>query len=69
MGSTAVRDAILEYQPLLSLHGHIHESRGTQKLGRTVSINPGSSYSDWSLQGIVVDLDGKKVRSMTPVTG
>jgi Icc-related predicted phosphoesterase len=69
VGSTAVRDAILEYQPLLSLHGHIHESRGTQKLGRTVSINPGSSYSDWSLQGIVVDLDGKKVKSMTPVTG
>lgn len=69
VGSTAVRDAILEYQPLLSLHGHIHESRGTQKLGRTVSINPGSSYSDWSLQGVVVDLDGTKVKGFTPVTG
>jgi len=69
VGSTAVRDAILEYQPLLSLHGHIHESRATQKLGRTVSINPGSSYSDWSLQGIVVDLDGAKVKGFTPVTG
>ena len=33
VGSTAVRDAILEYQPLLSLHGHIHESRGMHKLG------------------------------------
>ena len=69
VGSTAVRDAILEYQPLLSLHGHIHESRGTQKLGRTVSINPGSSYSDWALQGVVVDLDDKKVKGFTPVTG
>jgi uncharacterized protein len=69
VGSTAVRDAILRYQPLLSLHGHIHESRGTQKLGRTISINPGSSYSDWSLQGVVVDLDGAKVKGYTPVTG
>jgi uncharacterized protein len=69
VGSTAVRDAILKYQPLLSLHGHIHESRATQKLGRTVSINPGSSYSDWSLQGVIVDLDGAKVKRYVPVTG
>jgi Icc-related predicted phosphoesterase len=69
VGSTAVRDAILTYQPLLSLHGHIHESRGTQKLGRTTSINPGSSYSDWSLQGVIVDLDGDKVARAVPVTG
>jgi uncharacterized protein len=26
VGSQAIRDAILKYQPLLSLHGHIHES-------------------------------------------
>jgi Icc-related predicted phosphoesterase len=69
VGSTAVRDAILEYQPLLSLHGHIHESRGMQKLGRTVCINPGSAYSDWTLQGVVVDIDGKKVKRYTPTTG
>jgi Icc-related predicted phosphoesterase len=69
VGSTAVRDAILEYQPLLSLHGHIHESRGMHKLGRTLSINPGSSYSDWSLQGVIVDLDGAKVKRYVPVTG
>jgi Icc-related predicted phosphoesterase len=69
VGSTAVRDAILEYQPLLSLHGHIHESRNTQKIGRTVSINPGSSYTDWSLQGVIVDLDGPKVKRYVPVTG
>lgn len=69
VGSTAVRDAILAYQPLLSLHGHIHESRSTQRLGRTVSINPGSSYSDWSLQGVIVDLEGAKVARSVPVTG
>jgi Icc-related predicted phosphoesterase len=69
VGSTAVRDAILEYQPLLSLHGHIHESRGMQKLGRTVAINPGSAYSDWALQGVVVDLKGAKVKRYVPTTG
>jgi Icc-related predicted phosphoesterase len=69
VGSTAVRDAILRYQPLLSLHGHIHESRGMQKLGRTVCINPGSSYSDWTLQGVIVDLDDKEVTRYVPTTG
>jgi uncharacterized protein len=69
VGSTAVRDAILNYQPLLSLHGHIHESRGTQKLGRTLAINPGSSYSDWSLQGVIVDLADKTVARQMPTTG
>jgi Icc-related predicted phosphoesterase len=69
VGSTAVRDAILEYQPLLSLHGHIHESRGSQKLGRTLAVNPGSSYSDWTLQGIIVDVDDKRVSRCVPTTG
>lgn len=69
VGSTAVRDAILEYQPLLSLHGHIHESRGMQKLGRTVAINPGSAYSDWTLQGVIVDIDGTEVERYVPTTG
>jgi Icc-related predicted phosphoesterase len=69
VGSTAVREALLQYQPLLSLHGHIHESRGVQKLGRTVVINPGSAYSDWTLQGVIVELDDRKVASYVPTTG
>jgi uncharacterized protein len=69
VGSTAVRDAILEYQPLLSLHGHIHESRGTQTMGRTLAINPGSSYNDWSLQGVIVDLEDQRVVRQMPTTG
>lgn len=59
-GSTAVRDSIELYQPALSLHGHIHEARGTARLGRTLAINPGSSYEEGQLLGAVVDLDGKK---------
>jgi hypothetical protein len=69
VGSTAVRDAILEYQPLLSLHGHIHESKGVQQLGRTMAINPGSVYGDWSLQGVVVDLADRQVSRYTLTTG
>ena len=56
VGSTAVRDSIMEHQPLLSLHGHIHESRGVQKLGRTIAINPGSVYGEGVLLGVVVEL-------------
>jgi uncharacterized protein len=60
VGSTAVRDAILEHQPLLSVHGHIHESRAVKRMGRTLAINPGSVYGDGVLQGAVLDLNAKK---------
>lgn len=64
VGSTAVRAAIEEHRPLLGLHGHIHESSGAQKLGRTVVINPGSEYGDGILRGAIVTLDRRKgVRS------
>jgi Icc-related predicted phosphoesterase len=60
VGSTAVRQVIEEYQPALSLHGHIHEARGTTRLGKTLCINPGSSYEQGQLLGAVIDMDGKK---------
>jgi hypothetical protein len=60
VGSHAVRDAITEYAPVLSLHGHIHEGRGAVKIGRTLSVNPGSTYEDGVLQAAIVDLDSKK---------
>jgi Icc-related predicted phosphoesterase len=60
VGSVAVRDAIQRYQPLLSVHGHIHESRGIWKSGRTLAVNPGSSYNDGVLQGAVLELNEKK---------
>jgi Icc-related predicted phosphoesterase len=60
VGSTAVADAISREQPMLSVHGHIHEGRGVAKMGRTLAINPGSSYADGVLQGAVIDLDAKK---------
>ena len=60
VGSVAVRDAIQKYQPALSVHGHIHESRGIWKPGRTLAMNPGSSYNDGVLQGAVIELNEKK---------
>ena len=50
VGSTAVRDAEQTYQPMLGLHGHIHESSGIRRIGRTVVINPGSDYSTGALE-------------------
>ena len=60
VGSKAVRSVIERYQPLVALHGHIHESRGITKIGSTVCINPGSEYSDGVLHGALVRLDRKK---------
>lgn len=61
VGSPAVRAAIETYRPILSLHGHIHESRGTAKVGKTVAINPGSEYNTGVLRGVIVRLRGAEV--------
>jgi Icc-related predicted phosphoesterase len=59
-GSTAVRASIERHQPLLGLHGHIHEARGVMKIGRCTCVNPGSEYGEGILRGILVNLaDGK----------
>jgi Icc-related predicted phosphoesterase len=69
-GSTAVRAAIEEHQPVLSLHGHIHESRGSRRIGRTLCINPGSSYEQGQLLGAVIELEGgNKVKRFVLTSG
>jgi uncharacterized protein len=60
VGSSAVRTSIERHQPMLGLHGHIHESRGDAKLGRTLSLNPGSEYSEGVLRGVIVTLHHRK---------
>lgn len=69
VGSHAVRTLIEEVQPLVALHGHIHESRGTAKIGRTVCVNPGSTYSEGTLDGCVVKLRGDKVQETRIIRG
>jgi Icc-related predicted phosphoesterase len=61
-GSTAVREAIEKHQPLLGLHGHIHECAGEVKIGRTLCLNPGSEYHDGALEAYIVDLEKDKVK-------
>ena len=61
VGSQAVLEVIEKYQPLLGLHGHIHEGKGTRKYKRTLCINPGSMYEQGILHGAVVELKPDKV--------
>jgi Icc-related predicted phosphoesterase len=61
VGSSSVRDLIREHQPFLSLHGHIHESRGEETLGKTLTMNPGSEYSEGILHGVLIDLEDGRI--------
>jgi len=68
-GSTAVRNSIEKYQPLAGIHGHIHESRGVVKIGRTICFNPGSEYNSGILRGLLCELDGDRVKSYVLTSG
>ncbi len=68
-GSSAVRTILEELQPLLGLHGHIHEASGIRRLGRTIAINPGSDYSTGTLNGALVTLERDKVVAHQLVRG
>jgi Icc-related predicted phosphoesterase len=63
VGSTAVRDAIRHYQPAVGLHGHIHESRAAEAIGRTRCFNPGSTYREGRLLGVLLEFNRGQLRS------
>jgi len=69
VGCTSVRALIQKYQPLLGLHGHIHESKGIFRLGRTTCVNPGSEYSEGILRGALVTLKDGKMKSIQLTEG
>jgi Icc-related predicted phosphoesterase len=69
VGSTAVAEFIGRHQPLLSLHGHIHESPGAVTIGRTQAINPGSEYAEGILRGVLVTIERDRVVGHQFVTG
>jgi len=68
-GSAAVRSSIEKHQPLVGLHGHIHESKGFVKIGRTLCLNPGSEYSDGILRGALLNLEGARVKEFLLTSG
>jgi len=69
VGSKALREAIEKSQPLLGLHGHIHEGRGTTRIGKTLCINPGSLYEQGILQGALVALGKNKIENFVLTAG
>lgn len=69
VGSHAVRQLILEWQPLLALCGHVHESKGAVKLGRTLVVNPGSEYHDGVLRGVLIRLEDGRVANYQLTSG
>ncbi len=69
VGSESVGRVLRERQPLLGLHGHIHESRGAARLGSTLSLNPGSRYGEGVLDGALVTIARGKVTSYQLVSG
>ena len=68
-GSKAVSNIIKKYQPLLGLHGHIHESRGIVKIGKTTCINPGSEYSEGILRGVLLMMNKGKMKDFMFISG
>jgi Icc-related predicted phosphoesterase len=70
VGSTAVREAIDKHQPMLSLHGHIHEGKGVTRIGKTLAINTGSAYEEGILMSAILELDQRKgIKSYQLVSG
>jgi len=58
-GSKLVRRAIDKWQPILHFAGHIHEGKGKDKIGRTVSVNCGSAHEN---EGAIIEIKDKKVK-------
>jgi len=69
VGSKAVKKMIEKYQPFLGLHGHIHESSGCLKIGRTYSVNPGSEYAEGILRAFLIEFTGNKISKLQRIEG
>ena len=69
VGSQGVAAALRKHQPLLSLHGHIHESGGQIEMGRTTAINPGSEYGEGVLRGALIRIGGGRIHSYQATSG
>ncbi|MEA2252262.1 MAG: uncharacterized protein QOG70_2504 [Solirubrobacteraceae bacterium] len=69
VGSTAVRRLIERYQPLLAVHGHVHESGGERQIGATLCINPGSEANHGILRGYLVDVGADGIELVQRVEG
>lgn len=62
VGSRAVRERTMRYQPILGIHGHVHESCGSDRLGDAVVLNPGSEYAQGLLRGALIEIRRGRVK-------
>jgi Icc-related predicted phosphoesterase len=69
VGCKAVKDIIKKYEPLIGLHGHIHESNGFDKIGKTTVFNPGSEYTASIIKVLLINLSEKKLESYMFLNG
>jgi len=69
VGSTGVLEAIQQVRPLLSLHGHIHESGGAKKIGPTLCVNPGSEAASGVVRGYLIDVGSDGIERSFRVEG
>jgi Icc-related predicted phosphoesterase len=69
VGSSAVRDFIEKREPLLGLHGHVHDSKGIETVAKTICVNPGSEYADGVLCGAIIGIADGEITSCQLVTG
>ena len=68
-GSTSVKTWLEKVQPMLSLHGHIHESPGHVRIGRTLAINAGSEYAEAIMKGAIINLENGKIKGHMLISG
>jgi Icc-related predicted phosphoesterase len=61
VGSSTVRDFIVQYKPDVCISGHIHESRGTDKIGNTIVLNAGMFRDGWYIE---IDIDKEDISAM-----
>lgn len=69
VGSTGVLEAVQQVRPLLSLHGHIHESAGEKKIGPTLCVNPGSEAGSGVVRGYLIDVSSDGIERSFRVEG
>jgi len=69
VGSTGVREAIEQVRPLLSVHGHIHESAGEARIGPTLCLNPGSEAAYGIMRGYLIDVSADGIERWFRVEG
>jgi Icc-related predicted phosphoesterase len=62
VGSESIRKVIEEFQPILNVCGHIHESRAMDEIGKTKVVNPGMLAQGYVCMINIDDSDEKNIK-------